>query len=648
MGRINILDTQTANAIKAGEVIERPVSVVKELFDNASDAGATIVKVEFSNGGISLLRVTDNGIGMDREDASKCFLVHSTSKIKSIDDIFSLSTQGFRGEALASIASCSRVELVTKQSDMKLGTKIVIEGGTLLQDEECASDVGTVITVKDLFYNTPARYKFLKKDSTEGMYILNLLERLAIINPQISLRIIKDGNLILTTPGNGSYYDAIYCIYGKSTAEALVPIDFSLEGLKVKGFAGKPEFVRGNRSMQLIYVNERLIKNSSCTAAIDEAYRNLTMKGKFPICFIMVYIPPELVDVNVHPQKSDVRFTHESDVFRLIYHGIRNVILSSENIAPIDLQSSSTNETDNVSSVITSNDVATSNVATSNVTTNNSSSSNLSSDNVPFKNSPSSYSQPINKSSGQIEVRAANEFLRKLSDASSNIDTSSFKTNDSDENYTDVIFGTSSDFKPKNDIEELLDSKLIGFLFNTYIVLQSKDNVFLVDQHAAHERVLFEKFLAQAMNSKEKSIVKTDLLVPLIVELPMSDYAFVSDNCESFREHGIDVELLSDRQVAVRSVPFSDSKISVMTLFINLVSELRKELPTGDDSWYMAIATASCKAAIKGNDVLQTSEATKLLDDLKNLNDPCHCPHGRPTFIKMSRTELEKSFKRIV
>ena len=328
MSRINVLDKKTANAIKAGEVIERPVSVVKELFDNAVDSGASRITVEFKNGGISMIRVTDNGIGMDREDARKAFLIHATSKINKIEDLMSLSTMGFRGEALPSIAACSRVSLLTKQADSDMATLIRYEDGEEVSCEETVGDVGTTVTVCDLFYNTPARYKFLKKDATEGMYIAGQVEKLAIVNPHITVRLIKDGQIILTTPGNGSMLDTIYAVHGKDIANMMIPVDFTHENIRVTGFTSRPDLTRGNRSMEIIYVNDRVIKSATATAAIDEAYRNAVMKNKFPVCFLTIYTDPSEVDCNIHPQKIEVKFTNDSNLFRAVYHAISNALES--------------------------------------------------------------------------------------------------------------------------------------------------------------------------------------------------------------------------------------------------------------------------------------------------------------------------------
>lgn len=644
MSRINILDKKTSNAIKAGEVIDRPVSVVKELFDNAVDAGADKITVEFESGGIALIRVSDNGVGMDSTDAENAFLIHATSKIKSIDDLSTLTTMGFRGEALPSVAACSKVTLVTKQNDSKTGTKIEYEDGVMVSKTECASDVGTVVTVRDLFYNMPARYKFLKKDSTESSYICTLVEKLAIVNPHISVRLIKDGQVILNTQGNGEMYDAIYSIFGKALATNLIAVDNSYEGLRVKGFVSKPDYVRGNRGLQYFFVNERPVKSVSVSSAVDEAYRNYCMKGKFPICFLCIYVDPSEVDCNVHPQKIEVKFSDDSNVFRLIYHGIRNAIT--------DLSSSAISLATDTKELSASDKFLFENLKEAG--------SGVSSDSLAVSTSSSVSYEPISRPAGsnsgikgndkptQVEVRAANNLLNILS----GVEIFDSENTSEEETKSDVALQivsneTSESVLPKNDIEELQNSKLIGFVFATYIILQSDRNVFVVDQHAAHERILYEKFLKEKSESKGMISV-TQLLIPQIIKLSASDYSFVSDSVEDFRSKGFDIELLDDCEIALRSLPDGVSEKKIADSFSELISSLRKELPKEENAWYAAIATMACRAAIKGHDLINAQEVKALLDGLSGLNDPYHCPHGRPTYMKYSQTDIEKMFKRIV
>lgn len=652
MGRINILDTLTANAIKAGEVIERPVSVVKELVDNSIDAGATSIKVEFENGGISLIRVSDNGIGMDREDAHKAFLIHATSKIRSIEDIYDLSTQGFRGEALASIVACSNVTLITKMADQDAGTFIRYEDGKLITDSEASADNGTVVTVTDLFARIPARYKFLKKDSTEGMYICSLVEKLAIINSEISFKLIKDGKTILSTPGSGDMKDAIYSIYGKQITSGLIPVNYEYEGTRLTGYTGDTATVRGNRSMQYLFVNNRAIRNTSVSAAIDEAYRNSVMKNRFPICFLAVYVPADKVDVNVHPQKAEVKFSSETDIFRLVYHGIKNALSSSAPAFPADAadiigeikETSSAPERiqihmDHVSSPVPSSG--------------------------KLRGAPTFNDQPTKK-----EACAANDLLKILSEFKPDIDeisgnnTTDIAEDISDNSYEehDVPEVSSADENEEGPVREikgeialLKNARFVGFLFNTYIILQSDEDFFLVDQHAAHERVLYERFMAKKVDrDNEKRDVQT-LLVPQIVDLSTADYSFVSDNLDQFEANGFEIEILGDRQIALRAIPVADraedrlKSMSKPSVFFQMIlNDLKKETPEKGSIWYSLIQTTACKAAIKAHDVITEEEAMSLIDQLVVLDDPYHCAHGRPTYIRTSLTDLEKRFKRII
>ncbi|MBO4636783.1 MAG: DNA mismatch repair endonuclease MutL [Clostridiales bacterium] len=668
MGRINVLDTATANAIKAGEVIERPVSVVKELVDNSIDAGASSVKIEFEGGGISLIRVSDNGIGMDREDAQKAFIIHATSKIRKIEDIYDLSTQGFRGEALASVAACATVELLTKQADSDIGTMVRFENGSMALVKDAGADNGTVVTVTGLFESIPARYKFLKKDSTEGMYICSLCEKLAIVNPHISFKLIKDGKPVFTTPGNGSMQDTIYCLYGKEVASALIPVDYEYEGLKLRGFSGKPSFYRGNRGMQYIYVNERCIKNASVSAAIDEAYRNSLMKNKYPVCFLCIYVPPHLVDVNVHPQKAEVKFHNESDVFRLVYHGIKEAVFESGEAKDAADLVRETEEQKREGSVASGKQLSYKFSTPVSRATDSFTAPSLSAASAPV---------------GVSDAKAANDLLEALSKFRPDIAEISGTTSEektvvpdtsdeavfpdvtdvpgdqkdtvkgSDDHSEDVVIEAEDTYV--SDIDELLRSEFKGIIFDTYIIMESRENVFYVDQHAAHERVLYEKFLKKhKVFDSEKKDVQT-MLVPALVDLGSADYSFVSDNLEAFAESGFDIELMGQRQIALRSMPVSDSaraRLKSMdepsVIFRHVLEDMKRDVPAKNSVWYSLIQTTACKAAVKAHDKLTREEALELISMLRGLDDPYHCAHGRPTFIKVALTDFEKRFKRIV
>jgi len=641
LGRINVLDTKTANAIKAGEVIERPVSVVKELVDNAIDSGATRVTVEFAGGGISLIRVSDDGCGMDREDAEKAFLIHATSKLHSIEDIYSLSTMGFRGEALASIAACSDVTLTTCLKGEKEGTKVIYEDGSLKGVYENAACTGTTVEVRNLFKNLPARYKFLKKDSTEGMYITGLIEKLAIIAPEISIKLIKDGTTLFTTPGNGSSLDAVYAVYGKETAKALVPVSFKYEGGRIEGFTGLTSFVRGNRGLQVVFVNGRLIHSKTVSAAIDEAYKNAVMKNKFPICFLMIYCEPGTVDVNVHPQKSEVKFSNDGDIFRLVYHGIKDALnksgeagLSFGGIVTKDEEETSTGTQLRY-------DFSTS---------------------APAKASAKQQTPSVSshKLGQQGDPAAANKILQILSEFKPDINALK-ETPDEPSIKEDTVAETVIEPEPfvpapaiiedvqenrtLTDIERLAAADFVGIIFSTYIILQNEDVCFIVDQHAAHERVLYEEFMVKKKPGVAPAVEQ--VLTPQVLTLSWEDYSFVEDNLKRFEENGFELELLGDRQIAVRTVPLGKAG-KQSEVFSQILTDLKREVPSKSEIWYQLIQTTACKAAVRAGDKLTQQEAMKLIESLSKLEDPYHCAHGRPTFFTVYKKDYEKNFKRIV
>ncbi len=639
MGRINILDTKTANAIKAGEVIERPVSVVKELIDNAIDSGASRIIVEFAGGGISLIRVTDDGCGMDREDAQKAFLIHATSKLHKIEDIYSLSTMGFRGEALASIAACSDVTLTTCLKGGKQGTQVIYEDGSLKGVYDSPESTGTTIEVRNLFKNLPARYKFLKKDSTEGMYITGLIEKLAVIAPEISIKLIKEGVTLFTTPGNGNALDAVYAVYGKETAKALVPVSFKYESGRIEGFTGLTSFVRGNRGLQVVYVNGRLIHSKTVSAAIDEAYKNAVMKNKFPVCFLMIYCEPGTVDVNVHPQKSEVKFSNDSDIFRLVYHGIKDALNKNGEAGMTfsGIAEKVSEEADSATQLRF----------------------DFSTTNTKAQEKPSTPVASHKLVQPQGDPAAANRLLKILSDFKPDIDALKENTDEPVpssetapaeaekifESPAPAIIEDKQENRTLTDIDRLASADYVGIIFSTYIILQNEDVCFIVDQHAAHERVLYEEFMVKKKPGAVPAVEQ--VLTPQILTLSWEDYSFVEDNLDRFKDNGFELEMLGDRQVAVRTVPLGKAG-KQSEVFEAILTDLKREVPSKSDIWYQLIQTTACKAAIRAGDKITEQEAMKLIESLSKLEDPYHCAHGRPTFFTVSKKDYEKNFKRIV
>ena len=638
MGRINVLDRETCNAIKAGEVIERPVSVVKELVDNSVDSGATHIKIEFSGGGISLIRVTDDGCGMDREDAQKAFLIHATSKLKRIEDIYNLSTMGFRGEALASIAACSDVTLRTA-TEGGTGTEVIYKDGALVSVNETSDNRGTSVTVENLFKSFPARYKFLKRDATEGMYITSLVEKLAVINPAVSIKLVKDNVLLFTTPGSGSMLDAIYAVYGKETANSMLEVTGSINGYRIEGYTGKTSFTRGNRGLQCIYVNDRLIHSKTVTAAIDEAYKNAVMKNKYPVCFLKIYCPEGTVDVNVHPQKAEVKFADEREIFSLVFRGVRDAVFG--NGAAGDDFLGNEEET-------SAREPASSGVQ---LRMDFARTESTAAPAAPKQQSHTFSREPSRTPAG--DPAAANRLLEVLSGFKPDISELDGASSEAQPDAEQMpVFEQSAkiadddDIAAKTDIDLLAGAEFIGILFTTYIIMQSESDVFFVDQHAAHERVMYEKFMAKKAPGKRVEDRET-LLVPQIISVSAADYGFISDNLDRFDENGFEIELLGDREIALRSMPLgSGNKPSVM--FEQIMTDLKRDVPAGSDIWYSLIQTTACKAAIKAGDVISSEEAISLVMQMTGLEDPYHCAHGRPTFFRISRKDFEKNFRRIV
>ena len=666
MGRINILDTRTANAIKAGEVIERPVSVVKELVDNAIDSGATRVTVEFAGGGISLIRVTDDGCGMDREDAEKSFLIHATSKLHSIEDIYSLSTNGFRGEALASIAACSDVTLTTCLKGENEGTRVVYEDGSLKGVYDNAACTGTTVEVRNLFKNLPARYKFLKKDSTEGMYITGLIEKIAVIVPEISIKLIKDGSTLFTTPGNGSSIDAVYAVYGKDTAKALVPLSFKYEGGRIEGYTGLTSFVRGNRGLQVVFVNGRLIHSKTVSAAIDEAYKNAVMKNKFPICFLMIYCEPGTVDVNVHPQKSEVKFSNDGDIFRLVYHGIKDALNISGGAGTLFNGIASSEEEKKSEGTQLRYDFSSS--ATASKAHAEPSGTPAASHRLGQQGDPAAANKLLQILSGfkpdmdalkeePDTSEASNELDADRDSKAGSQDMTSFPVNDVaavgpatdlsgiPDAAAPAIIDDVSENRTITDIDRLAAADFVGIIFSTYIILQNEDVCFIVDQHAAHERVLYEEFMVKKKPGSAPAVEQ--VLTPQILSLSWEDYSFVEDNIDRFMENGFELDLLGDRQIAVRTVPLGKAG-KQSEVFGAILADLKRDVPSRSDIWYQLIQTTACKAAVRAGDRLTQQEAMKLIESLSRLEDPYHCAHGRPTFFTVPKKDFEKNFKRIV
>lgn len=629
MSRIEILDAATSNAIAAGEVIERPMSIVKELMENSIDAGATQITVEIADGGITLIRVRDNGCGMDEEDAQKAFICHATSKLRSLDELFSLHSMGFRGEALASIAAAARVILSTKEPLAEKGTCVRYEGGQFISCEPIGMPSGTTVEVRDLFYNLPARFKFLKKDQTEANYIQVLIERFILCHTDVSFKFIKNGKTVLQSPGNCDPSSALYSVYGKEICSACRPIDSSIDGITVKGFVGLPKIARASRSEQIIFVNQRLIRSKTITSAIDAAYTNMLMKGKYAFVILDILIPSSDLDVNVHPQKAEVRFSNESMIYRAVYHAIVNT-LSAETMS-VDYAFNSGNEPKETVTSLPPVKAPVSEAAPA-VKASVDYSKNIGYSNLYFKQQEKSYEVPA----ASIEPIPSVPLTEDVP---------------SEEKRTEKTpsMETILDMVPQSreeSLHELTSSRVIGTLFDTYILLETNDRTLLmIDQHAAHEKVLYEQLVALEM---EKKVVSQPLIAPVIVSMSRSDISFIEEHSSDLEDIGFEVSSMGDSELAIRAVPAQVDPQNVSSAFIEMVDEWMHESKTRKDALILSLATSACKAAVKGHDKLHDIEITRLLQELSVLKDPYHCPHGRPILIRLSEREIEKEFKRIV
>ena len=678
MGRIRQLDAATANGIAAGEVVERPSSVVKELVENAMDAGATVITVEIEGGGVSLIRVTDDGCGMDEEDAKMAFLVHATSKLKSLQDLFNLHTMGFRGEALSSISAAAKVTLRTKQPSAESGTEVVVEGGHLIRSSSVGVQSGTSIAVRDLFYNLPARYKFLKKDNTEAQYIITLCERFALIRPDISFRLLVQGKEVLHTPGNNEPESTLYCIYGKKTVDSCIYVDEKHGDVQIRGFVGKPEIARSNRNEQIVFVNERLIRSKSITAAIDEGYKTMLMKGRYAFVVLSIYIPSQLVDVNVHPQKAEVRFWNDGEVFRSVYHTIQNALLSrshvvnfaaEEEVSPVaptaknvDLKiADGKPDGKSVSDLISElNESRIPTKAASVQPVVRDEPAEPTSEKV-FPKQPELAVFEEEKVEYAVECRgeAAEESAVFELAVSEDAQTVRASVSDEDESESELPGLSEAELREKQkegerslgfdfSVHDLKRARVIGVAFATYILLEWQTNLVLLDQHAAHEKILFEQLVEKRRSRKDTAIPRQSLLIPEMISLSASDAHFLAENEEQLRTAGFEFESMGDRELALRGIPAVSVTFNPTEAFLFALDSMRQELPQTDEQVLLLLATTACKAAVKGHDRLHEEEIKALLRDLALLQNPYHCPHGRPIIIRISQRDLEKEFKRIV
>lgn len=630
MSKIVILDEKTANQIAAGEVIERPASVVKELVENSIDAGATQIYVEIRNGGISYIRVTDNGSGIDGDDLEFAFERHATSKIRRIEDLDILATMGFRGEALASIASVSHLEATSKTREAAVGNTLKMEGGRVVSIAQAGCPDGTTIIVRNLFYNTPARYKFLKKDSTEAGYVSDIIERIALAHPGISFKFIQNGQTQLHTPGNYDLLSTIYSVFGKDTVNFLIPVNYNTEGFSLSGYIGKPEIARGNRNSQYIYLNGRYIKNRILSKALEDSYKTRLMQNKFPFCVLMMETSPLNYDVNVHPQKLDVRFANENAVYSLVYHGCENALLGQSMIRGFEPgMTEKRHDTDQ--SAGKAEPKASMNI----------------------KAGGTVHMPEIRQGSFFAEKRPAPELPRFIEKTDKRVFIEREKTDDAvkepdEEEKINEDAEPFLDDRPaadENPISELLDATIIGQIFDTYILLQRGDNLYIIDQHAAHERIRFETLKNRL---KKKESFSQVILEPYIIKLNPVEFEFAMSKASEFQKIGFDIEAFGVNTVILRCIPdFYDTSFTSGD-FIEILDRWSqtgaKRSGISDEALFMI----SCKGALKANKSLSKEEIRSLLESLAAMENPYTCVHGRPIILTLDKKEFEKRFKRIV
>lgn len=649
---IQVLDQETINKIAAGEVIERPSSVVKELVENAIDAGATAVTIEIKDGGISFIRITDNGSGISKDDIPMAFLRHSTSKIKSIEDLMNVSSLGFRGEALSSIAAVSQVELITKTADDFTGSRYVIEGGNEISLEEVGAPDGTTFIVRNLFYNTPVRRKFLKTAATEAGYVNALIEHLSLSHPDISFRFINNNQNKLHTSGNMNLKDIIYGVYGRDITSNLMEISGKTQDVEITGFIGKPVICRGNRGYENYYINGRYIKSSIITKAIEEAYKGYIMPHNYPFTAIHFKINPSIMDVNVHPTKMELRFSKNEFVYRFVLETVKECLANRELAARVKLpdpvkQQQSTKSPENIKQTEKS-------YVQENTDSKPYQAPRIEPPRESFYNSTEfSVKQKAvneNQTAGFIKnttdytkmppTRLPEPFEIKRSDEMIKEDKKIYEAEKKQEAEQLSMFDT-----PLMSGKAKADYRIIGQLFETYWLIEYEDKFYMMDQHAAHEKILYERFMNHL---KVKDMDTQMIMPPVIIELNMQQEDAYKRNKQAFSRLGFEIEEFGGNAYKVNGLPAGLPNINLKQMLIDMIDGLTDDNSTDLDIITERVATMSCKAAVKGNNKLSFEEAKELIEELMQAENPYNCPHGRPTLIVMSKYEVERKFKRIL
>lgn len=636
MARINVLPKEIYQLIAAGEVVERPSSVVKEMIENSLDAGAKNITLEIKNGGSTYIRITDDGCGIERDDVRKVFISHATSKISKKDDLNSIGTLGFRGEAMASISAVSKVELLTKAENEEIGTRYEIAGGEELEFDDAGCPNGTTIVVRDIFFNTPARMKFLKKDVTEGNQVAGIVYRMAISHPEISFRFIRDGKQVLITSGNGDLKSTVYSVLGKEMSDSLMSVDYSFNDMRITGFVSKPTASRKSRAGQYFYINNRIVKSKTAMAALEQAYKNTIMVGRFPACVLNIELNPAQVDVNVHPAKTEVRFANEKPIFDLVYYAVKTAIENDRTVKEVEFKENPIYRQE-PKSVYQNND-----------------NKSFQAKFDFFKKKDEPPSQQVIKTKPrenfwQVEAPKPEYKITRDEKPKARVDI-----NIEYEEPEEISTAKSEDAHREQNIEKVVitdekdneniipNFKLIGEAFKTYLIVEIENELYFIDKHAAHERMNFERFKAQA------TVETQMLLAPVVVNLTKDEFIAISENVELIKKCGFELEEFGESQIIVRAIPSLVDGDSVKDLMLEIAQKLLEHktdiLPDKIDWIYHS---ASCRGAVKAGDYTSRQEQEMFVKKLLSMPNIRFCPHGRPVFIKMSKYDIEKQFGRV-
>lgn len=650
MGDIVLLDEQTINKIAAGEVVDRPASIVKELVENSIDAKATSVTVEIRKGGISYIKIMDNGVGFKSDDIELAFERHATSKIRKEEDLQSITSMGFRGEALASVAAISKISLTTKNINEEIGTKVRVESGEIKNRQEVPCMTGTTIEIFDVFYNVPARFKFLKKDYTEAGYIEDVMTRLSLSYPQVSFKYINNGKTVIQTSGNGNLHDAIYDVFGKEIYNAVIPIDYEINDMKVFGMIGKPSVSRSTRMHQFTFLNNRYIKDKTISSAIDRACEEKFAISKHAFIVLNIYMSPAQIDVNVHPAKLEVKFADESKIFDVVYHAVRNAIENdNKQMSPF---TNAREEINRINTTIEEMDKALPNEMDTDEKIEQISKDLINNGIIPNKEEKKYNFESATRRLYQepkIEHTNVNSLIESLNEKFGDINTSNVK----EEELSATTLDNDNFEQAKFDVQEYEETQVekmdnvyeyIGHVFDTYIIIRMKDKIYFVDQHAAHERFLFEQ-IKEAYYAKDQQTQM--LLIPLLIGLSNKEMDIVRENIDMFENAGFILDEFDDNTYKIAGVPNVGYNIDHKSMFKDMITELSStEKTERQTKEHRFLATLACKAAVKGGMKLDIEEQKRLIDNMINLDNPFTCPHGRPTAVPMTRYEIERKFMR--